>query len=117
MDIFVICIEYRNSIIQKCNSIEILNAGEELYESYLFLDGWSISWLHFSFFPHRALNHIFLLQEENQQELQEHFDDELWQNIFFEIYVQYPYVAVPEYVFNLCGSVLKVMYKFKVSNE
>jgi len=71
----------------------------------------------FSFLSHRALNHIFLLQEENQQGLREHFDDELWQNVFSEIYAQYSYVAVPECVFNLCGSVLKVMYEFKVYNE
>ncbi|CAI2190111.1 20561_t:CDS:10 [Funneliformis geosporum] len=85
VDISVICMEYRDSVIQKCYSMEILNADEEL-----------------------ALNHIFLLQEENQQGLREHFDDELWQNIFSEIYAQYPYVAVPEGVFNLCGSVLKI---------
>lgn len=85
VDISVICMEYRDSIIQKCNSMEILSVDEEL-----------------------ALNHIFLLQEENQQGFREHFDDELWHNTFSEIYAQYPYVAVPECVFNLCGSVLKI---------
>ncbi|CAB4427103.1 unnamed protein product [Rhizophagus irregularis] len=62
---FVICMEYRDSVIQKCNSKEILSANEELVLIYIF--------------PH---------QEENQQELRDYFDDELWQDMKFTLNIR-----------------------------
>ncbi|PKC03636.1 hypothetical protein RhiirA5_423465 [Rhizophagus irregularis] len=61
---FVICMEYRDSVIQKCNSKEILSANEELPNLHI---------------PH---------QEENQQELRDYFDDELWQDMKFTLNIR-----------------------------
>ncbi|CAG8836929.1 20447_t:CDS:2, partial [Cetraspora pellucida] len=55
-----------------------------------------------------ALSHVFLFQEENLQGLREFFDDELWQCIFLEIRTQYSYIDIPECVFDLCGTVVKI---------
>ncbi|CAG8656398.1 3598_t:CDS:10, partial [Ambispora gerdemannii] len=85
VDISKICMEYRTSVIQKCKSKKILSTDEEL-----------------------ALSHIFLFQEENPQELHEYFDDESWQCVFSEIRTQYPYIDVPERVFDLCGTIVKI---------
>ncbi|RHZ56134.1 hypothetical protein Glove_406g14 [Diversispora epigaea] len=85
VDISKICMEYRTCVIQKCKSKKILSTDEEL-----------------------ALNHIFLFQEENPQELHEYFDDESWQCVFSEIRTQYPYIDVPENVFDLCGTIVKI---------
>ncbi|RIB13925.1 hypothetical protein C2G38_2040592 [Gigaspora rosea] len=93
-DISKICMKYRDNVIQKCISKEILSINEEL-----------------------ALNYIFLFQEENPQGLYEYFDDELWKCAFSEIRTQYPYINIPENVFDLCGNVVKVMNKFKAFNR
>ncbi|PKK66334.1 hypothetical protein RhiirC2_784927 [Rhizophagus irregularis] len=61
---FVICMEYRDSVIQKYNSKEILSANEELPNLHI---------------PH---------QEENQQELRDYFDDELWQDMKFTLNIR-----------------------------
>ncbi|CAG8499013.1 19872_t:CDS:2 [Racocetra fulgida] len=47
----------------------------------------------------------------NLQGLREFFDDELWQCIFLEIRTQYSYVDIPERVFDLCGTVVKIASK------
>ncbi|CAG8718940.1 18194_t:CDS:2, partial [Gigaspora rosea] len=59
----------------------------------------------------------FIGPEENPQGLYEYFDDELWKCAFSEIRTQYPYINIPENVFDLCGNVVKVMNKFKAFNR
>ncbi|CAG8808598.1 8252_t:CDS:2, partial [Gigaspora rosea] len=58
-----------------------------------------------------ALSHVFLFQEEKLQGLREFFDNELWQCIFSEIRTQYSYIEIPECVFDLCATVVKVASK------
>ncbi|RUP48615.1 LOW QUALITY PROTEIN: hypothetical protein BC936DRAFT_144299 [Jimgerdemannia flammicorona] len=86
VDISVICMEFRSAAIQKCELVGFdVSADEEL-----------------------ALSYIFLFQEENPEGLREQFDDELWSGLFAEIRTQYPYLTIPDGVFEICERVARV---------
>ncbi|CAG8564665.1 4239_t:CDS:10, partial [Diversispora eburnea] len=83
VDISEICLEYRAEVIKKCEPMAvILDASEEL--------------------------HIFVFQEESPCGLCEYFDDELWEDIFNEFQKLYPYVSIPNTIYDLFANIIKI---------
>ncbi|GES85296.1 hypothetical protein GLOIN_2v1739297 [Rhizophagus clarus] len=86
IDITEICREYRAVMVKKCESMEVtLSATEEL-----------------------ILSHVFVFQEQSSHGLCEHFDDELWAELFAEFRGLYPYAPIPDKISNLFLNIVKI---------
>ncbi|CAG8631064.1 12707_t:CDS:10, partial [Dentiscutata heterogama] len=86
VDISEICLENRAEVIKRCEPMAvILDAFEEL-----------------------ALSHVFVFQEESPCGLCEHFDDELWEDLFVEFQELYPFYSIPNMIYDLFANIIKI---------
>ena len=62
------------------------------------------------FLFYRILSHVFVFQEQSSHGLCEHFDDELWAELFAEFRGLYPYAPIPDKISNLFLNIVNVIY-------
>ncbi|CAG8834481.1 19900_t:CDS:2, partial [Gigaspora margarita] len=86
VDISEICLEYREEVVKKCEPMTVtLDAFEEL-----------------------ALSHVFIFHEESPYGLCEYFDSELWEDLFVEFQKTYPYSSIPDNIYDLYTSIIRI---------
>ncbi|KAF0489652.1 hypothetical protein F8M41_022016 [Gigaspora margarita] len=107
VDISEICFEYRAEVIKRCEPMAvILDAFEELLVLYCSIDNECTITKPFSFY--RALSHVFVFQKESPCGLCEHFDDELWEDLFVEFQELYPLSSIPDMIYDLFANIIKI---------
>lgn len=55
-----------------------------------------------------ALSHVFVFQKESPCGLCEHFDDELWEDLFVEFQELYPLSSIPDMIYDLFANIIKI---------